>query len=149
VNPKKILIDTSAWIVSFKKAGDAELKEFMKRSIVAGSAVTSPIIILELVQGCRTEPERDTLKIRLESLDVLAITSDVWERSYALGFSLRREGLTIPTADLIVAATAIHYDCILLHHDRHYELIGRVDSSLQIKRLGPPPRGRNAVRGKA
>jgi len=43
-----ILIDTSAWIASFKKIGNHELKEFMKQAIVSGLAVTSPIIILEL-----------------------------------------------------------------------------------------------------
>jgi predicted nucleic acid-binding protein len=55
VAPERILVDTSAWIVSFKKAGDLRLKEFLKQSIVAGSAVTSPIIILELLQGCRSD----------------------------------------------------------------------------------------------
>ena len=49
-----ILVDTSAWIVSFKKAGSHDLKEFIRQAIVSGNAVTSPIIILELLQGCRS-----------------------------------------------------------------------------------------------
>ena len=76
-----ILIDTSAWIVSFKKAGNHDLKDFMRQAIVSGHAVTSPVIILELLQGCPTVDERDSLRVKLESLDILPITPSVWEQA--------------------------------------------------------------------
>jgi len=131
-----ILIDTSAWIASFKKAGNHELKEFMRQSIVSGLAVTSPVIILELLQGCRSVGERDALKIKLESLDILSITFSVWEQAYEIGFSLRRKGLTIPTVDLIIAALAIENRSLLLHHDEHYEMIVSYYPTLQTKYFG-------------
>jgi predicted nucleic acid-binding protein len=131
-----ILIDTSAWITSFKKAGNQELKEFMKQAVVSALAVTSPIIILELLQGCRSARERDALRTKLESLDVLPITEDVWEQAYELGFSLRRKGLTIPTVDLIVAAIAIENKSLLLHHDEHYEKIVSYFPDLRTKYFG-------------
>jgi hypothetical protein len=133
VAPERILVDTSAWIVSFKKAGDLRLKEFLKQSIVAGSAVTSPIIILELLQGCGSVEERDSLKAKLESLDILPITSAVWEKSYALGFTLRKKGLTIPTTDLIIAALAIENKSLLLHQDEHFERIASKFADLRTK----------------
>src|SRR4030067_827830 len=128
-----ILIDTSAWIASFKKTGNNKLKEFMRQVIVAGLAVTSPVIILELLQGCRSVGERDALKIKLESLDISSITLSVWEQAYELGFSLRRKGLTIPTVDLIIAALAIENKSLLLHHDEHYEMIVPHFPTLQTK----------------
>ena len=131
-----ILIDTSAWIVSFKKTGNHELKEFMKQAIVSGLAVTSPVIILELLQGCRSVGERDALRTKLESLDVLPITQGVWEQAYELGFSLRRKGLTIPTTDLIIGALAIENRNILLHHDEHFEMMVPHNSALQTKYFG-------------
>ena len=132
-----ILIDTSAWIASFKKTGNDELKEFMKQTIVSGLAVTTPVVILELLQGCRSVGERDALKIKLESLDILSITLPVWEQAYELGFSLRRKGLTIPTVDLIIAALAIENKSMLLHHDEHYEMIVPHFLTLQTKYFGP------------
>ena len=123
--PERVLIDTSAWIASFKRAGGLELKEYVRNAVRAGVVATTPIIILELLQGCRSEEERDGLRLNLESLEVLAITQPVWERAYDLGFSLPRRGLTIPTANLIIAAVAIESDCILLHKDKHYELLAR------------------------
>jgi hypothetical protein len=134
-----ILIDTSAWIASFKKTGNHELKEFMRQTIVSGLAVTSPVIILELLQGCRSVGERDALKIKLESLDILSITLSVWEQAYELGFSLRRKGLTIPTVDLIIAALAIENKSLLLHHDEHYEMMASHYSTLQTKYFGSRP----------
>lgn len=131
-----ILIDTSAWIASFKKTGNHELKEFMRQAIVSGLAVTSPVIILELLQGCRSVGERDALKIKLESLDILSITLSVWEQAYELGFSLRRKGLTIPTVDLIIAALAIENKSLLLHHDEHYEMMVTHYPTLQTKYFG-------------
>jgi predicted nucleic acid-binding protein len=131
-----ILIDTSAWIASFKKTGNDELKELMKQTIVSGLAVTTPVVILELLQGCRSVGERDALKIKLESLDIQSLTSSVWERAYELGFSLRRKGLTIPTVDLIIAALAIENNILLLHHDEHFEMIVPHSPALQTKYFG-------------
>lgn len=133
--PESVLIDTSAWIASFKRTGGLELKEYVRNAVLAGVAATTPIIILELLQGCRNAGEREGLRLSLESLEVMAITQPVWERAYDLGFSLPRRGLTIPTADLIIAAVAIESRCILLHRDRHYELLAR-HSQLRTRRLG-------------
>jgi predicted nucleic acid-binding protein len=131
-----ILIDTSAWIASFKKTGNNELKEFMKQTIVSGLAVTTPVVILELLQGCRSVGERDALKLNLESLDILPITQPVWEQAYELGFSLRRKGLTIPTVDLIIAALAMENETPLLHHNEHFEMIVPHFQTLQTKYFG-------------
>ena len=137
--PERILIDTSAWILSFKKAGDPRLKNFLRQSIVAGSAVTFPIIILGLLQGCRSVEERDPLKAKLESLDVLPITTPVWEKAYELGFTLRKKGVTLPTADLIIAALAIEHRSLLLHQDEHLERIASNFTDLRTKYFKTKP----------
>lgn len=131
--PETVLVDTSAWIVSFKKTGDQRLKEFLRQSIIGGLAATCPIVVLELLQGCRSEEERDALRIKLESLEALAIPPLVWEKAYELGFTLRRKGLTIPTTDLIIAALAIEEKSLLLHQDGHYEKIASHFSALRTK----------------
>ncbi len=122
---ERVLVDTSAWITGFRKAGHPALKEFLKYCISSGFSATCPVVILELLQGCKTETQRNDLRIKLESLDIFPITSPTWERVYALGFSLGRAGLTLPTADLIIAAVALEHDAIVLHQDQHYEMIAR------------------------
>lgn len=125
MNHEKLLVDTSAWIASFQRVGSKDLKEFLKEAVSSGAASTTPIVILELLQGCRNEQERDTLRLRLESLDVLPVTQETWERAYDLGFSLPRRGLTIPTVDLVIASIALENNYTVLHQDRHFDLIAR------------------------
>jgi predicted nucleic acid-binding protein len=131
VRDRRVLVDTSAWIVSFKKKGNDEVKEFLKHSLQEGTAATNELIVLELLQGCKNRKEFQNLKMRLESLDRVEITKETWERTFSLGFSLRRKGITIPTVDLVVACLAMENDCFLLHHDKHFTMM-RSYSSLQL-----------------
>lgn len=140
MNAEKILVDTSAWIASFKTAGNPHIKSFLRTAVISGLAMTSPIIILEIIQGCRTEEERDALRAKLEDLDVLGMTSATWERAYELGFSLRRGGLSVPTVDTVIAALAIENGCIVLHQDRHYEMIAQHHPLFRTRHFSDPVR---------
>ena len=60
---KKFLVDTSAWILSFKTTGQEGLKTLLKEAIERDRVVTIPVIVLELLQGCKTQKEFDNLPI--------------------------------------------------------------------------------------
>lgn len=122
---KRILVDTSAWVLSFKSSGHDKIKSFLKEAIDLNQVVIAPFIILELLQGCKTEKEFDVLKTRLDSLESFTIEEMSWEEIYGFGFSLRRKGLTIPTMDILIAFLAIEKDLALLHHDHHFRLIAK------------------------
>ena len=100
MNPERILIDTSAWIMGFKKSTDKTILDFIKESISADLVVTTPLIILELIQGCKTGKERDDMRLRLDCLNVIDLTPDVWTIAYDMAFSLRRKGITVPVVDI-------------------------------------------------
>lgn len=122
---KKILVDTSAWIVSFKKTGHETLKTLLKEALDSDRIVAAPFILLELLQGCKTQHEFYNLKARLESLENCSMDDISWERAYHFSFSLRRKGLTIPTLDIIIAFLCIEKGYTLLHHDQHFRMIAR------------------------
>lgn len=71
----KILIDTSAWIESFKRSGNEKLKEKVIEVLNSFSAVTTNIVILELLQGCRDREEYKAMQSRLEALENLPFRS--------------------------------------------------------------------------
>ena len=98
---------------------------------------TCCLIILELIQGCKTEKERDRLRLQLESLDLLDMEAHIWERAYDLAFDLRRKGLTIPTVDILIAALAQANHCLLLHFDRHFLRIAEHVEDLNTRAMGP------------
>lgn len=133
---RNILVDTSAWILSFKRTGHEELKALLKEAIDTKRVVTSPLIILELLQGCRTEKEFDTLKTRLESLENCSIEDLAWEKVYSFSFSLRKKGLTVPTLDIIIAFLSIEKGCTLLHHDHHFRKIAENSNLDAVDFLG-------------
>lgn len=121
----KILVDTSAWILSFKESGNQKLKDYLKEVIDFDRVVIANIVILELLQGCRDKKEYESLKSRLDILLLYKLTDISWFIAYETGFLLKRKGLTIPTIDIIIASIAKENALAILHHDNHLKLICR------------------------
>lgn len=116
-----MLIDTSAWILALRPDGSASARREVEQSLSTSQAATTGLIMLELLSGARSEREFRELKEELTALSQLEMTSAVWERAFRLGYQLRRQGLTLPTVDVLIAALALEYGCVLLHADRHFE----------------------------
>jgi len=123
--PAKLLVDTSAWIVSFRKAGYEHLKKDLVAALDTFSVVTTNIVILELLQGCLNRNEYDAMQARLNVLEPLPISDAVWSVAYTTGYELRRKGITVSTVDIIIAAAAKIHNCSLLHHDKHFRALAK------------------------
>lgn len=121
----KLLVDTSAWIVSFRKTGHEGLKKTLVSALDSLSVVTTNIVILELLQGCRNKNEYDAMNSRLNALETVPVSDDAWSLAYSTGYELRRKGITVSTVDIIIAAVAKTYNCSLLHHDKHFRPIAK------------------------
>jgi predicted nucleic acid-binding protein len=121
----KLLVDTSAWIVGFRKTGHDRLKKTLIASLDTLSVATTNIVILELLQGCRNRNEYDAMHARLNVLETILISDAVWSLAYTTGYELRRKGITVPTVDIIIAAAAKINNCSLLHHDKHFRALAK------------------------
>jgi predicted nucleic acid-binding protein len=63
----------------------------------------------------------------------------IWDKASLLAFKLRRKGITVPHTDVLIAECAILEGCVLLHADRHFDIIAQhtaltVESYLNIVR---------------
>jgi hypothetical protein len=125
VSGECVLIDTSAWIASFRQAGPEQLHSYVADTLQKDLAATCPPVFLEILQGCRSETEYRRMKERFESLHFFEASAQTWETTYRIGFKLRTKGLTVPTIDILIAAIAIENRLLLLHHDRHFRDIAR------------------------
>lgn len=121
-----ILVDTSAWILSFRETGNPKLKEFLRDAIEIDRVATTNFVILEILQGCKTTKEYGALKTRFDTLPLFAPDEDVWTIAYETGFSLRRKGITAPTVDILICSIAKRNGLALLHHDEHIRIIARM-----------------------
>jgi len=122
---ERVLIDSSAWILALRPDGSAAARDEVDGLLATSRAATTGIIMLELLSGTRSEREYRELKEELAVLPQLELRPTLWTRAFHLGYQLRRAGLTLPTVDVLIAALALEYGCLLLHADRHFELLAQ------------------------
>jgi predicted nucleic acid-binding protein len=117
---KKILVDTSIWIEYFK--GKKSVQEIIHDQKNYEIYITGPIIT-ELIQGLKTEKEKDRFTMCINTLPKLQIDDDDWVNAGNTGNSLRKKGVTVPLPDLIIFSIAKKNNCALFTLDRHFQII--------------------------
>lgn len=132
-----VIADTSVWIEYFK-GGDEPARAALRGLIRADQVALAGVVLAELLQGCRSPKEADTILSTLAGLRFLQDSFSTWKRSGELSVSLRRKGLTLPLSDLIIAALAIEHRCPVYSLDPHFEQI----PGLTLYTAPRPSRGR-------
>jgi predicted nucleic acid-binding protein len=114
------VIDTSAWVEMLRNGGRADVRDRVNAHLLAGSACTAPMIRLELWYGARGDREKKALRDFEETLPELEINADVWDDACKLARKARSAGLTIPAADILIAACARHHGATIEAVDAHF-----------------------------
>jgi predicted nucleic acid-binding protein len=129
-----ILVDTSVlidFIEGRENPAAARFREALDRDIPFG---ISPITVLEVLQGARTEKDFRILHEYLTSqvsYDIIQGTDSSVEAA-KISFRLRKKGLAVGSSiDCLIAQTAIEHRLYLLHNDSDFDRIARV-SPLKI-----------------
>ena len=121
MNSEKCLIDTTIWVLYFK--GEKELEDEIKLLILKERATICEIVTLEVLRGAKSQKEYGQLHADFAALSTLRLTDIIWEKSYKIGFKLRKMGINVPLTDILIATVASHYNCLLLHRDKHFPLM--------------------------
>ena len=117
----RVLVDTSAWVETLRPDGDPAIRAAVSLAADDGRAVVCDMVLLELWNGAG-DPREERLLRKLERLAPRVPTTDaVWERARELARECRRAGLTLPGADLLIAACARVHRLDLLHRDAHFD----------------------------
>ena len=132
----RFLVDTSVWIFALKKDYSPKIKERIDQLLLKDLIITAGMIKLELLGGTKTESEYRRLKTRLQALDSIETDEFLWESAYTMAFELRRNGITVPYTDILIATCALEAGVTLLHADSHFDLICR-KSELRAESLLP------------
>ena len=118
-----VLIDTSVWIVVLRKSPPALIRKVVERLLLEERVAIIPMVRLELLGGTRTQDEFERLSSRLDALHLIPADEALWKLAAQLSFKLRRRGKSIPSTDIIIGAAAISASALLLHADRHFDLM--------------------------
>ena len=127
----KVIVDTSAWIESFRPQGEDKLKEVVKQLISEGNILLPGIVKTEILRGTKSKEEFQMLDESLSGLIYLSVEDDFWGRLAKFSFDLLREGIIVPLVDTYIALLGIENNAPLLHCDQHFDLIAQ-KTQLQI-----------------
>lgn len=78
--------------------------------------------------------EFNRLKNRLDALHQIPADKANWETAAQLSFKLRQQGKTIPYTDILIGSAAILANALLLHTDKHFDLMAE-DTDLNVRSL--------------
>jgi len=124
-----ILVDTSA-LLPFLAGRSTRASETVARALSEGLEIAlTPIVVQEILQGARDEPEWRRLRRYLQTQTILSPHNPMATHIAAarIYYDCRRRGLTVrSTLDCVVAQIAIEHGVPLLHDDRDYDAIARV-----------------------
>ena len=130
-----ILVDSLIWIDCYHPKGSESLKRRLQEELAQGTVATMGLIAVEVLQGAPSASVLATLREDFLGLHWLNITQAIWLEAARLGATLRQEGTSIPTTDIVIAATALHYHARLWHRDEDFTRLSRHISSLHATPL--------------
>ena len=117
----KIIVDTSIWIEYFKNK--AEITAIIDKGLLAGTVYMAGPVVSELLQGVKTEQEFEKLLGCIDAVPFIDSNFEDWRLAGSISFRLRKDGLTIPLTDLIIAAISINNKAYVYSLDHHFKLI--------------------------
>jgi len=120
-----VLVDTSAWICFFAKAGYLDIKACLTLLLDENRVAIAGPIVLELLQGCRSEAEREKLESRFQGLHWLPLEDRHWYEAGRLAFALRRIGVTVGAIDALIATLSEANHIPLLQRERDFARIAQ------------------------
>lgn len=117
-----VIVDTSIWISFFNRPASGE-KRALDDLLDRDEVVLVGIVITELLQGVRSQTERDTLHDLLVALPYLEVTFETWRSAGDLSSLLLRKDKTLGFPDLLIAALAQQHSCSVYSLDQDFRHI--------------------------
>lgn len=122
-----MIVDTSAWVEYLRNTG-SPTHLALRSEVDGGRPIATPAaVVMELLAGCRTEPEARQLLQLMSRFEILIPDSlGHFQHGALLYRTCRRAGCTIRSmVDCMVAAAAVDADRPLLARNRDFEMIAR------------------------
>ena len=113
-----ILLDTSV-LIDYLRSHDAKLLGQMQ----AHDAVICGVTRAEILHGARTEQHREQLLVVLNTFPQVPFAEPLWDAVGNLLATLRAHGVTVPFADVLLAALSISLGVELWTRDAQFTKI--------------------------
>ena len=130
-----LLVDSSVWIDFLAGRTSKAVKYFREQLEARETFALTELIYLEVLQGVREPDTAKKVSTYLRGQLLLAprrglqtydAAADLYRRCRIAGVTVRS------TIDCLIAQIAVEYGAVLLHSDRDYEHIARVEPRLML-----------------
>lgn len=101
--------------------GNPAVRVRVERALRTGQACWCPLVQLELWNRARGQHEQQALRKFSRVLPERGIDDEVWRKAFDLARRARDQGITLPAADVIVAACACRRGVVLETADSDFE----------------------------
>ena len=131
-----ILIDSSCWIEFLRPGGDPHVRAVVADALEEAEAAVCDVTRVEILGNIARDREYEVTKTVFDGATAVAVDRADYDRGIAVGRALRKSGYAAPAVDLLLAAVALNRDALVLHTDRHFEVMGEV-AGLRERFAGP------------
>ena len=118
----KVLVDSSVWIDLTRAKGSSQVK-CLRDLIVDKRVLTGDLILLEVLQGFRSDREFERVKDSLLAFECRSLGgSEIALLAADYYRSLRAKGITVrKSIDMLIGTHCIKNSIALLHDDRDFD----------------------------
>ena len=117
-----VIVDSNVWIHWLRTPNTDVGREFV-RLLDSHQVSMAGVVLAEVLQGARREPEFDRLRTLLAALPYVETTKRTWVRAGELAMQLRSEGRLIPLTDLVIASLAMEGGHQVFTLDEHFQRV--------------------------
>lgn len=115
-----MIIADSDVLIDFLRG--AELAQKVGDLISSGNLKTTAISVFELESGARTAPQQKLVNDLLAGIEIFPIDPESAKKAGELHRILLRKGVTVPTADSLIAGVCLKHKAELLtRNKRHFQ----------------------------
>ncbi len=118
----RLLPDTCVWI-DFLKNRQTALTQQLEQALLQEEVCTCGVVLYELMQGIKNPAEELQVLAAFDALVMLELTTKTWTAAARLSSSLRKQGITLPLSDILIAAVATENNLTIMTADMHFRQI--------------------------
>ncbi|MBM4351872.1 MAG: PIN domain-containing protein [Deltaproteobacteria bacterium] len=117
----RTLADTTVWIEFFR--GKSKVADLIEMLLTENAVCTCGVVMFELLQGIKSEGEKNKILSILATLPYFEMTQKLWRSAAEVSLSLKKHGVSLPLSDIFIATIAVENDLSIYTLDNHFTQI--------------------------
>lgn len=116
-----ILVDSNIYIDFIRRQED--IRQILRPWIQTGQLLSCGVIRVEVIRGILSSRIKDDLHDMFDVISEIQVDAKIWCDTTEMAWQLDRQGIVLPTTDLIIASCAVRTQSMIISNDAHFKKI--------------------------